>query len=209
MHFMERFKFYAVWLCLICIGMFILQNLIPGFTDALILDKQSYYQPWRFLTSIFLHGGWMHLLYNLFALGLFGSILEKLIGGRKFLAIFFLAGIFANLVAVNFYASSLGASGAIYGVLGCLAFIRPGMAIWAFGLPMPMFIAVILWIAGSVIGIFVPSNVGDIAHLSGIVIGLLFGLVLRLRRKPRKTEYNYSIKIPEDYIRDWERRYMK
>ncbi len=207
---MEKFRFYAIWLCLICIGMFILQNLIPGFTDALVLDKQSYYQPWRFLTSIFLHGGWMHLLYNIFALALFGSILEKLIGGKKFLAVFFLAGIFANLIAVNFYSSSLGASGAIYGVLGCLAFIRPGMAIWAFGLPMPMFIAVILWIAGSVIGIFVPSNVGDIAHLSGIVVGLLFGLALRLMHKDkRRIEYNYSIKIPEDYMRDWEKRYMK
>jgi len=125
----------------------------------------------------------VHLLYNLFALALFGSILEKFAGGKKFLLIFFLSGIFANVIAVNFYPSSLGASGAIYGILGALAIIKPLMIVWAFGLPMPMFIASILWTIGAVLGIFMPGNVGHIAHLSGIFIGVLFGIILRVARK--------------------------
>jgi len=204
---MEKFRFYAIWLCLICIGVFIVQTISSGFTDALVLNQASYFEPWRFLTSIFLHGGLAHLLYNLFALALFGSILEKLIGRKKFLTVFFLSGLLANLVAVNFYSSSLGASGAIYGILGCLTIIRPRMVVWVYSLPMPMFVAAILWIAGSILGIFIPDSTGHIAHLSGIIVGLLFGFLIRMRM-PRKMSYTRKIEIPEDYMREWEKSYM-
>ncbi len=202
---MARFKFYALWLCLICIGVFILQISFTGFTELFILNQNSFSEFWRFLTAIFLHADVVHLLYNLFALALFGSILEKFIGGKKFLLIFFLSGIFASLIAVNFYPSSLGASGAVYGILGCLAIIRPKMMVWAFGFPMPMFIAAILWTLGSVLGVFMPSNIGHIAHLSGILVGFLFGIFLRQKRKIRREK----IRIPETYMREWERRYMR
>lgn len=206
---MARFRFYALWLCLICIGVFLLQ-FIPGFTEVFILNEDSFVQPWRFLSAIFLHGGLVHLLYNLFALALFGSVLEKFIGGKKFLLVFFLSGIFANLVSVNFYTASLGASGAVYGILGCLTLLRPGMMVWAFGFPMPMFIASLLWVGGAVLGIFMPSNIGHIAHLSGILIGFLFGLWIRLEKKRKKRAgYSSEIRIPEVYIRDWENRYMR
>jgi len=205
---MEKFKFYALWLCLICIGIFIVQTLISGFTEVLILNRDSYFQPWRFLTSIFLHGSLLHLLYNLLALALFGSILEKLIGGRRFLLVFFLSGLLANLVSVNFYESSLGASGAIYGILGCLAVIKPRMMVWTYGMPLPMFLASVIWIIGSVLGVFMPSNIGHIAHLSGIIVGLVFGISI-IRKMPRKISYTQKIKIPESYMRNWEKRHMK
>ncbi len=180
---MAKFKFYALWLCLIFILFFILQITLSGFTELLVLNNLALKgEYWRFLTAIFLHGSTIHLLYNLFALALFGSVLEKFIRGKKFLLVFFFSGIFANLIAVNFYTSSLGASGAIYGILGCLAILKPWMIIWVYSLPMPMFLAAILWVAGGVLGIFMPSNVGDIAHLSGIAVGFLFGIILRLQR---------------------------
>jgi len=204
---MEKFRFYALWLCLIIIGVYLLQVIIPGFTDALILNKDSYFQPWRFLTSVFLHGSVVHLLYNLLALALFGSILEKFIGGRRFLLVFFLSGLLASLVSVNFYANSLGASGAIYGVLGCLALIRPRMMVWTYGMPLPMFLAAIIWTIGSVLGIFIPSNIGHIAHLSGIVVGIVFGISIRMRMPRKKRQPR--IQIPESYMREWERRYMR
>ena len=154
------------------------------------------------------------MLYNLFALALFGSILEKFIGGKKFLWVFFLSGIFANIVSVNFYTASLGASGAVYGILGCLTLLRPGMMVWAFGFPMPMFLAAVLWVGGAVLGIFMPSNIGHIAHLSGIIIGLIFGVWIRFDKKKAKREkkkimYSHKIRIPEIYIRDWEERNMR
>jgi len=91
---------------------------------------------WRFLTAVFLHGGVGHILFNGFALLLFGSILERFVGGRRFLIVFFVTGILANLISVNFYSSSLGASGAIFGVIGALVIVRPGLTVWAFGMPM-------------------------------------------------------------------------
>ncbi len=184
-YFMKhKFRFYALKFCLLMIIVFILQQ-ISGFTELFVLNGKALYshEYWRFLTAIFLHGSLVHLLYNLFALALFGSILEKFAGGKKFLLVFFLSGIFANIVAVNFYDSSLGASGAIYGILGALTILRPLMIVWAFGLPMPMFIAAILWTIGAVLGIFMPSNIGHIAHLSGIIIGVLAGIILRVVRK--------------------------
>lgn len=207
---MSRFKFYALWLCLICIGIFVIQIIFSGFTDFFILNNSALAgEIWRFVSAIFLHGSPAHLIYNLFALALFGSILEKLIGGKKFLLVFFLSGIFANIIAINFYPYSFGASGAIYGILGCLTVLKPGMFVWAFGLPMPMFIAAILWAAGSVLGIFMPSNIGHIAHLSGIIIGFIFGLFLRAGKRRSNSVCNYKIKIPEAYMRNWEKRYLK
>jgi hypothetical protein len=189
--------------------MFILQLLIPNFTNALVLNQQSFPQIWRFITSIFLHGSIEHLIFNLFALIMFGLILESLIGTKKFLIVFFVSGVLANLIAVNFYSSSLGASGAIYGILGCLAVIRPLMTIWAFSLPMPMFIAAIIWIILGIIGIFNPiDNIGHIAHLSGIFFGVLFGLYIRIKNKNKIIKKD-KIKIPEKYMQNWENYYIK
>lgn len=207
---MSKFKFYALWLSLICIIVFIIQSIIPGATDALLLNKNavSGFEIWRFLTSIFLHASLIHLLYNIFALALFGSMLEKFVGGKKFLLVFFLSGIIANIVAVNFYTSSLGASGAIYGILGALVVLKPLMMVWAFGFPMPMFIAGIIWVATGVFGVFVPvDNTGHIAHLSGIAVGFLFGVIFRLivmktRQSQNKTQIN------NDDMHRWEQSYI-
>ncbi|MCH7568637.1 MAG: rhomboid family intramembrane serine protease [Nanoarchaeota archaeon] len=197
-----RFHFYAIKLSGIMILIFVLQLLIPGFTDFFVLNGDAWSQPWRFLSAVFLHGGAGHLLYNLFALALFGSILEKLIGGKKFVVVFFITGILANLVSINFYDSSLGASGAIFGVIGALIFVRPLQVVWAFGLPMPIFIAGVLWAFGDVIGIFIPDNVGNIAHLSGMFFGLVLGALYKKRKRRRA---NPKFVIDEGSVRSWER----
>lgn len=175
----RRFRFYALKFCGVMFILFLIQLLISGFTELFLLNSNSYLQIWRFVTAIFLHGGLAHLLYNIFALALFGSMLERLIGSKRFLIVFFVTGILANIVSVNFYDSSLGASGAIFGVIGALIVIRPLMFIFAFGFPMPLFIAGIIWAAGDLIGLFVPSNVANLAHLSGMFFGLILGFIYR------------------------------
>jgi uncharacterized protein len=202
-----KIKYYSFMLCLVCIGMFLAQLLISGFTELLLLNQSSFFEPWRFVTAIFLHGGLGHLLYNLFALALFGFILEKTIGSEKFLLVFFVSGIIANLISINFYTSSLGASGAIMGVIGTLAIIKPLMMVWALGMILPMFVAAILWIVGDILGIFIQDGVGNIAHLSGMGIGILIGIFLRFGKKKNKAEMKF--KIPDYYIENWEDNYMR
>jgi hypothetical protein len=189
--------------------------IFPGFTEALWLTKDSLNMPWQFITSIFLHANIAHLLYNLFALVFFGFMVEKLIGSKKFFYLFFISGIFANIISFNFYNASLGASGAIMALLGCLAILRPMMTVFAFGIIMPMFILAIVWIAGSVLGIFGlgDSGTGHIAHLSGVLIGVLYGFFLRLKKKEEKQQTSFTssrkIIIPENSMRAWEDFYIK
>jgi len=201
-----KFQYSAIILAGGCILFFIFQNTIPVFTDALILNQNSFPEAWRFVTSIFLHASLTHLIYNLFALILFGLILENIIGTKKFLVVFFATGIIANFVSVNFYSSSLGASGAIFGIIGTLTVLRPMMFIFAYGLPMPLFVASIIWVAGDIIMTFVPSNVGTIAHLTGLFAGIITGLFLR---KKFETYKRRKIKIPDEYLERWEENYMK
>lgn len=207
------FKFYAFKLSGIMIVVFLLQLFFPSFTELFVLNENSFAEFWRFLTSIFLHGGLGHLVYNLFALMLFGSILENLIGGKKFLLTFFATGIFANLVSVNFYSSSLGASGAIFGVIGALIVIKSMLVVWAFGLPMPIFIAGVLWAIGDLIGavgflIGNPiDNTGNIAHLSGMFFGFLFGAIFRRRKGIRRE--SQKVFLDERSMRNWEDNYLR
>ncbi len=198
-----KFDFYAFKLTGIAVVVFALQT-IPGFTELFFLDAGAWQEVWRFITSIFLHGDLPHLLYNGFALVLFGSILERLIGGKKFLIVFFVSGILANLVSVNFYQASLGASGAVFGIIGALIIVRPGQMVWAFGLPMPIFIAGILWVIGDVIGLFVPSGIANIAHLSGLGFGLVLGFWFRHGVGKRKRRFI----VDERAIRRWEGEWM-
>lgn len=202
-----KIKFYALWLVLVCVVMYLLQLYVEGFTNFFILDSGVWTQVWRFLTSMFLHGSISHLLANMFALALFGTLLEGVIGSRRFLEVFLLSGIVANIIAVNFYPLSLGASGAIYGILGALVVLRPMMMIWLYGIPMPLFVAGVIWVVGDTIGLFIPSNVGHIAHLSGIIVGLAFGLFLRDWQK--RAVSHKKIHIDESMIRVWEDEYIK
>lgn len=205
-------KNYFLWLSGLIIIVFLMQVVIPGFTELFVLnDRANNGEVWRFVSSIFLHGGVTHLLFNLVALLFFGIILEKKIGSKKFLIAFLASGILANLIAINYYDSSLGASGAIYGVMGCLTIITPLTMVWAFGLLMPISIASVLWIAADVLrsmGAFGETNIGSIAHLSGIAIGFILGIYWRIKKKGNKKNED-KIKIDDSDFRIWEDSYMR
>jgi membrane associated rhomboid family serine protease len=205
----KKLKFYSLWFLLINLMVFILQISFEGFTEMFVLNSNALNgEYWRFVTAIFLHGGVTHLMYNLFALFFFGIALEKLIGSRKFLLVFFTSGIIANIISINFYSSSLGASGAIMGIIGSLTIIKPFMMVWAFGLILPMFLAAILWVIGDILGVFMPSNVGNIAHLSGIGVGFILGLILR-NSVSKKIKKIRKVVVPDYYMAGWEKKYMK
>lgn len=181
----KQFRWVALKLTILIFLIFIFQVLFPFITDIFsLVSADVVSRPWILVTSIFLHGSLTHLLFNMFALFLFGSLLEKQIGSNRFIFYFFLTGIIASLVASYFYPASLGASGAIYGIIGMLTILRPFTLVWAFGVPMPMIVASVLWVLADFSGLFSslqgnPVGIANAAHLAGIFSGALFGFMFR------------------------------
>ncbi len=201
-------KYTSLILVVVCSLIFIIQALSPNFTDEFILStKSAAAKPWTLVSSIFLHADYSHLFYNMLALAMFGLVLENIVGTRKFLLIFFLSGIFAGFASLAFYESVLGASAAIFGVIGALVVIRPRMIAFALGVPMPMIIAAIAWALLDLAGVFYPSNVANIAHLAGLAFGFAFGLFLRRHFPEQKTKKEKPVSDKE--LDEWEREYMK
>ncbi len=200
-------RFVALWLSGIIVAVFILQ-MIFGTELFLLIKAVAWQEPWRFLTAIFAHANVAHLLSNLVALALFGLILEGRIGARRVLFLFMTAGIMVNVISP--YERSLGASGAIYAILGALTVLRPGMTVWVSWMPMPMFIAGIFWLLQDVFGVFYPTGVGNIAHISGLFIGVAAGFYWRKKFGDKVTFPRKPGKDPEleRQLDEWEKSNM-
>jgi len=152
------------------------------------------------ITSMFLHGGIAHIAGNMLYLGIFGDNVEDALGHLKYFLFYLLCGILAGLTHVfttlilgqNLLIPSLGASGAISGVLGAyiLLFPRRGVHIWLFLFIMtvPAFIVVGLWFLFQVLnglGTLGGQEAGGVAyaaHIGGFIFGLL--LVRRFVKRP-------------------------
>ncbi len=162
---------------------FVLQLLIPGYTELLILNPTHIMErPWTLVTHLFLHGSFMHFLINMLVFFFFAPVLERKIGSTKFLLIFFLAGIFAGIGhSLTSVIPSLGASGAVYGVLGALAVLMPKLKVYIFPLPIPVeiWIVVILFALYDFFMIGSGDMIAHTAHLSGLFFGLLAGMSLK------------------------------
>ncbi len=171
---------------------FFLQLVIPYFIPLFYFDPANIARkPWGIVTSIFLHGGLNHFLINFIVLLFFGNELERRIGGKNFLKIFFLSGIAGNLGYLTYSVltgdptPALGASGAIYGVFATLAVIAPEVRVLVFlFIPLSIRTALILFAIYDIV--FLPlssvTGIASAAHLTGLVVGLYYGR--RLRKKP-------------------------
>ena len=180
--------------------MYILQMIFPELTSMFWFDSsRALNEPWLFVTSIFLHGGLMHLILNGYVLFLFGSILEHKIKRDNFLLLFFGAGIAGSIayyltiiLGIAPVIPALGASGAIYGILGALAFLLPNMRIFFFFFPMKMKHAAMIWIAIEFFGTFnTGSGIASAAHLGGLFFGILFAYYLKRKEKEDTSFYAY------------------
>lgn len=144
---------------------------------------------WQMVSYLFLHGDIFHILYNMLALWFFGSELERLWGTDKFMRFYFICGVGAGVVVVlanylfgNPASLTIGASGAIYGILLVAAVLWPDRIIILFIFPIKLKYFVMIM---GVIALYnlqnINSGVSDIAHLSGMLFGYLFLKMPRVR----------------------------
>ncbi|MCS1350201.1 rhomboid family intramembrane serine protease [Mechercharimyces sp. CAU 1602] len=167
--------------------LFILMTLAGGSTrgDVLIafgaLDVAQAEQWWRMFTSIFLHIGFMHLLFNSFALYLFGPQLEWAFGRVWFVTLYLFCGFMGSAATLYLqdYGVSAGASGSIYGLLGVYVYLylfRKDVMDRDTGKGIIVLLGINLLLS------FMPG-INAIAHIAGLVAGFIFtGLMLMMRR---------------------------
>ncbi|HEY1589893.1 MAG TPA: rhomboid family intramembrane serine protease [Rhodanobacter sp.] len=158
------------------------------------------FDAWQIVTSAFLHGGYAHILFNMFALYMFGGAIERTLGAREFTIYYFVCAIVASLLQLAVlwffppaeYGPTLGASGAIFGLLLAFGMMYPHEKVMLMFLPIPM--PAWLFVTGYAVveltmGVtgFEPG-VAHFAHLGG----MLGGIVLiqywrgRLPLKPKR-----------------------
>ena len=178
------FKNATLVLVIVNVIIFLVQQLNPNFTEMFLLNSADVMaRPWILVTSMFLHGGLAHLLFNMYALFIFGSLIERKIGTKRFVFIYFVAGIVAALFSTLFYARALGASGAIMAILGVTIMLMPDLQVlFFFMIPMSLRTAGIIFALIDIAGLFYESGIANAAHLAGLACGLIYGYLL-LRKK--------------------------
>lgn len=144
------------------------------------------------LTSFLLHGGWFHLLGNLYFLIVFGDNIEVQQGPRRFLGLLLLSSLAGDLLHLIFLPGSpvpaIGASGGIAGVMLAYAMLFPrarlGVLIFVFPIRIPIWVYMSIWLAAQVGGSLMMSHesgIGYGAHLGGALVGLAAGYLWRKR----------------------------
>ncbi len=164
---------------------------------ALSLKNIQELRIWTIFTSMFMHGGFFHLFANMLSLVFIGSLVEKLLGKRRYLWFYLLSGIAASavyLLSEFLFPSGLGAvgaSGALFGLIGLLILLTPDLPVYLFFIPIPIKMKyagvgmlVLLWL----ISIAGDIPIGNTAHLGGLIAGLVYGVYLKSKYK-NKTKY--------------------
>jgi membrane associated rhomboid family serine protease len=149
-----------------------------GLVPAAITQK---YYLWQLVTYIFLHGGFFHILFNMFALYMFGSELERLWGTREFTKFFFICGIGAAITSVLASPYSpvpiVGASGAIFGLLLAYGVLFPNRIIYLY-MVIPIQAKWFVVIMGAITFLSSMSATGGgvayVAHLGGMLFGFIY-----------------------------------
>jgi membrane associated rhomboid family serine protease len=179
----------TTWLIGITIGMYFLILALPAPLGAAVLRPLMVAREgavWQLVTYLFLHGGPLHLFFNMLMLFLFGSPVEREIGSSEFLTLYLtcgvLAGVFSTILALLSAApvAILGASGAVYGILLAYAVLNPNQVVTFWFIPMRATTMVL--ILGGVALVFQVTgqrtHIAHLTHLGGLLAGFVY---LRVR----------------------------
>lgn len=176
--------------------LFILANVLvsaKGFNDYVFLDRYKFQvgralgaEKFRLFTSGFLHVDMMHLLFNMYALYLFGDIVAKILGTDDFVIIYIVSLLAGNLYSLIYhrdepYYSAVGASGAVSGILYSSILLYPAMELYLFFIPIPIpgYVFALGYILYSIYGMKKQlGNIGHAAHLGGAIGGFAVTLLL-------------------------------
>lgn len=161
---------------------------------------------WTIVTHMFIHGGFGHLLINMFVLFSLGSLCERIIGRKRFLWFYLLSGIFAGILSVilsGLYGNTawgerifgspeifmVGASGAIFAIAGLYVMLLPKLRFMIiflpfFSLPAYVMVPLVLFI---VWGASILGNwpIGNVAHFGGFLAGIIYGAYLKSKYKKK------------------------
>jgi len=212
------------WLLIINVALFFLYNvtgvvmgfgalwyplgLIPG-------DVIQHFAVWQLVTYMFLHdpGGLLHILFNMLGLWVFGATLERTWGTREFLKYYFICGVGAGICVVlanvlfspTLETRTIGASGAIFGLLLAFAYLFPDQRLLVeFIVPMKAkYYAMIFGAAEFLFSLQgTGGGVSHIAHLGGMLIGFVYLKSKEKRYKPYSAR-NVRRTTPVESVRNW------
>ncbi len=169
----------SIGIIVVCIAVFLGQNLSPAL--ALWPFGSGYFQPWQLVTYGFLHGGFNHIFFNMFAVWMFGGPLERSWGSQRFILFYAVcvagAGILQLLVQQlegGVY-PTIGASGGVFGLLLAYGVMWPENRIFLIFLPVPIKAKWFVLIYGAAELLFgVTGSMPGIAHFAHLG-GMLFG----------------------------------
>jgi len=197
---------------LVNVILFILFSILIGLEliplDFIAIKPANIFQGmyiWTFITSMFMHGNFLHLFVNMFSLFFIGGLIEKILGAKRYFWFYILSGLFAGLLFVltslifpaDFNAFAVGASGALFGIVGLLVLLTPNLPVYAMFIPIPIKmkyagpgILIVLWLISITAGV----GIGNTAHLGGLIAGLGYGIYLRNKypNKLRQISRHFS-----------------
>ncbi len=187
---------YTMNMSKIIIGLIIANVIvsIKGFNDAVFFDRYKFQvqrilggEKIRMLTSGFLHVDWLHLGFNMYALYLFGKVVDSNFGTVHFILIYFTSLLAGSMYSLyqhknEAYYSAVGASGAVSGIVFSAIMLYPGMELIMLPIPIPIpgYVFGIGYLLYSIYGMKNKvGNIGHSAHLGGAIGGYLITLLLR------------------------------
>jgi len=171
-----------------------------------VIGTDWVYRPWTLVTSTLSHDPTnpFHIVFNGMFLFFFGPIVERLLGRVRFVAVFFVGGAISGLAQVHAESYftwhtlwgpsyALGASGALMTLMGLLVILTPHLRIMLYFVPAPLWVAAILYAFLDVAGAIQPGGepIGHFAHLSGMVLGLVYGTYVKRSLGGRGLRINY------------------
>jgi membrane associated rhomboid family serine protease len=160
---------------------------------ALYSYDTGLFKPYQLVTHMFAHGSFFHILFNMYALWLFGAVLEKTWGPKRFLIFYFVCGLAAGLTQMFLVSqgAAIGASGAVMGLLAAFAYTFPNVEFFILPIPFPIkakYLAIV-YAAIDIFGGFSGGgdNVAHFAHLGGLAMGFI--LAILWNKNNRRSRY--------------------